>query len=96
MPAGLRSTPRLRNDPGADFGFDAVLFASGSAVDAFVNRHGATMLTGRDIVSIGPPTTAALARHGLLPTVTAWQATPAAAIDSLADANLQRRLAALG
>lgn len=60
---------------------DAVVFASGSAVEAFTRAR--LRLGGAVALSIGPVTSAALRRRGLRPVVEAEQATPAALVRAL-------------
>ena len=64
--------------------FDAVFFASASAVEVFAAQWGAAALDGRIIVVIGQPTAAALRRLGREPDVTGFEATVDGAIEALA------------
>lgn len=64
--------------------FDAVFFASASAVDAFIAQAGVAALTGKTVVTIGKPTAAALTAHGRAPDVVAAEATVDGAIEALA------------
>jgi uroporphyrinogen-III synthase len=60
---------------------DAVVFASGSAVEAFTRAR--LKLKGAVALSIGPVTSAALRRRGLRPVVQAKAPTPAALVRAL-------------
>jgi len=64
--------------------FESVFFASGSAVDAFVGPWGVAGLAGKTVVALGPPTVAALQRHGVAPAVVAPDARVEDAIRALA------------
>ncbi len=64
--------------------FDAVFFASASAVEAFMAQASKEALNGKTVVTIGKPTTAALAAFGREPNVVASEATVDGAIESLA------------
>ena len=64
--------------------FDAVFFASASAVEAFVKQAGCAALEGKTGVAIGNPTSAALAAFGCEPDVLASEATVEGAIEALA------------
>ncbi len=64
--------------------YDAVFFASASAVEAFMSQYPATALDNKMIVAIGKPTTAALAAVGRLPDTVAVAATVEDAIMALA------------
>ena len=64
--------------------FDAVFFASASAVDAFLSQSPPEALTGKAVVTIGKPTSAALAASGREPDVIAAEATVDGAIEALA------------
>ncbi len=55
--------------------FDAVFFASASAVESFVSQWGADALDGKTILAIGGPTRAALTVAGCEATVTGKMAT---------------------
>lgn len=63
---------------------DAVFFASSSAVEAFYAQAPSGALDGKTVVTIGKPTTAALASFGRQPDVIAAEATVDGAIESLA------------
>jgi len=75
--------------------FDAVFFASASAVDAFVSPWGTEPLAGKTILTMGRPTAAALAAHGLTADVTGTDATVEGVIASLARHRVVRRTASL-
>ena len=64
--------------------FDAVFFASASAVEAFMAQAGPDALEGKKVVTIGKPTAAALAASGREPDVVAPEATVDGAIEALA------------
>jgi uroporphyrinogen III methyltransferase/synthase len=64
--------------------FDAVFFASASAVESFVEQWGAAVLDGKTILAIGGPTRAALAAAGVEATVTGKMATVDQSISDLA------------
>lgn len=64
--------------------FDAVFFASASAVEAFMAQAPQGALDGKAVVTIGKPTSAALAAFGRAPDVVAAEATVDGAIESLA------------
>lgn len=66
-------------------GFDAVFFASASAVEAFIDQWGAAALAGKTVAVIGQPTAAAMEKHGLQPTLVAREATVPGAIHTLAE-----------
>jgi uroporphyrinogen III methyltransferase/synthase len=68
--------------------FDAVFFASASAVEAFVEQWGTEALTGHMIVAIGKPTEVALQKAGLRAAVLGFTATVEGAITALAAANV--------
>jgi uroporphyrinogen III methyltransferase/synthase len=70
--------------------FDAVFFASASAVEAFVAQVGTGRLTDKTVVVIGKPTAAALAAAGRTPDVVADEATVTGAIEALARWNVVR------
>lgn len=65
--------------------FDAVFFASSSALDAFLKQWGRDALAEKDILSIGIPTTRTMERNGLAPTVIGKEATVDSAIATLAE-----------
>jgi uroporphyrinogen III methyltransferase/synthase len=58
--------------------FDAVFFASASAVEVFAQQWGVEALRGKFVLAIGQPTLAALRQHG----VTADLVPPAATVES--------------
>ena len=64
--------------------FDAVFFASASAVEVFFRNHACASLTGKTVVAIGKPTAAALAAAGREPDVLPAEQTVEGAIDALA------------
>jgi len=64
--------------------FDAVFFASASAVEAFMAQSSLEALEGKIVVTIGKPTSAALAALGREPDVVAAEATVTGAIEALA------------
>ncbi len=64
--------------------FDAVFFASASAVEVFVSQWGTEALAGKTILTMGRPTAHALAAHGLAADVTGTDATVEGVIGSLA------------
>ena len=68
--------------------FDAVFFASASAVEAYVEWWGADSLADRTIVAIGTPTEHALKAAGLQADVMGFTATVAGAITALAVQNV--------
>jgi uroporphyrinogen-III synthase len=65
--------------------FDAVFFASASAVESFIDQWKGAALAGKTICVIGSPTAKALAKYGIRPTVIAREATVRGAINSLAE-----------
>ncbi len=64
--------------------FDAVFFASASAVEAFMAQASKETLQGKTVVTIGRPTSATLLSFGREPDVVAAEATVDGAIESLA------------
>jgi uroporphyrinogen III methyltransferase / synthase len=75
-----------RNEPVAHMAvppFEAVLFASRSAVRTFMDRTPAPDLSGRLVAAIGQPTSLELNRRGVAP-VTGREATVGAALEALA------------
>jgi uroporphyrinogen III methyltransferase/synthase len=64
--------------------FDAVFFASASAVEAFMAQAGPAALAGKTVVAIGKPTSVALSAFGREPDVVAAEATVDGAIEALA------------
>jgi len=64
--------------------FDAVFFASASAVEGFVGAFSAARLNGKTVVAIGKPTAEALSSVGRPPDVIAAQATVDGAIEAMA------------
>ncbi len=65
--------------------FDAVFFASASAVESFIAQWEAEALAGKTISVIGKPTAQALGKHGIQPSVIAREATVMGAINALAE-----------
>ena len=76
--------------------FDAVFFASASAVEAYLALWSAASLAGHAVVAIGEPTVAALKRAGLAADVMGLEATVNGSITALAahrvNAELKRRI----
>jgi uroporphyrinogen-III synthase len=64
--------------------FDAVFFASASAVEAYVSQWSIKTLHGKIIAAIGQPTRKGLSRHGLDTSVVGKEATVASTIEALA------------
>ncbi|MEI7898774.1 MAG: hydroxymethylbilane synthase [bacterium] len=64
--------------------FDAVFFASASAVEVFLSQAAKEALDGKTVVTIGKPTSAALVSFGRAPDVVASEATVDGAIETLA------------
>lgn len=64
--------------------FDAVFFASASAVEVFLSQAPKGALDNKTVVTIGKPTSAALASFGREPDVVASEATVDGAIETLA------------
>lgn len=64
--------------------FDAVFFASASAVEVFVEQFGVWELSGKTVCVIGQPTAEALLIAGREPDVMGWKATAEGVIESLA------------
>jgi uroporphyrinogen III methyltransferase/synthase len=73
--------------------FDAVFFASASAVDAFVEAYGNDACRHAAVVAIGKPTAKRLTAAGMS-ALTAYEATPVAAIETLAADHLGRLMSA--
>ncbi len=72
--------------------FDAVFFASSSAVESLISQWGTDALEGKTIVVIGKPTADALERFGLKPNVVAKEATVPHAIESMAQYLVSNRI----
>jgi uroporphyrinogen III methyltransferase/synthase len=72
--------------------FDAVYFASASAVDAFVSQWGAAPLNEATVLAIGEPTAEALRAHGREPDVIPAQATVDDSISALATHYVRTKL----
>ena len=72
--------------------FDAVFFASASAVEAFASAWGSETLAGKTVVAIGRPTLAGLRKIGVEADVVGAEATVEASIRSLAEHRVRRRL----
>ena len=64
--------------------FDAVFFASASAVESFIDQWGTGALVGKTISVIGNPTALALEKQNLKPDIIAREATVMGAINSFA------------
>ena len=64
--------------------YDAIFFASASAVEAFMAQTGKGALTGKTVVTIGQPTSAALASFGYEQHLVASEATVDGAVETLA------------
>lgn len=97
--AGYRATDCIlyRNEtirPSRVPAFDAVFFASASAVEAFFSSQPADALAGKTVVAMGRPTLGALAGHGVLSALTPPDATVAAAVAALAASMVERALMA--
>jgi uroporphyrinogen III methyltransferase/synthase len=73
--------------------FDAVFFASSSAVEAFAGQWGTSVLSDKIICAIGQPTARTLEQHGLEPHVLAGEATVSGAVSSLAGYYVSGQLA---
>ncbi|HOM58935.1 MAG TPA: hydroxymethylbilane synthase [Kiritimatiellia bacterium] len=73
---------------------DAVFFASASAVEAFMGQAGVEALAGQIVVTIGRPTSEALAGFGRQPDAVAAEATAEGAIEALARVVMSRGLGA--
>lgn len=73
--------------------FDAVFFASASAVTAFVGLWGATALTDKTVAAIGEPTFAALAKTSVPAIVRGTEATVESCLSALATQYVRQRLA---
>jgi uroporphyrinogen III methyltransferase/synthase len=74
---------------------DAVVFASASAVVAYAAQRPPHTLDGKTVVAIGPPTLAALARHGVRGAYVAVEATVESAVMKLATVRCGERLASV-
>lgn len=70
--------------------FDAVFFASASAVEVFLDHFGSALLETRDVLAMGKPT----AQAGITPTVTAAVSTIYDAIGALARYEVNRAIEA--
>lgn len=84
-----------RNDPVRPAripAFDAVFFASASAVEAFMTLQPADALEGKVVVAMGRPTLAALERHGIVRARTPPEPSVESAIATLATAMVERVL----
>lgn len=73
--------------------FDAVFFASASAVEAFASQWGLGLIEGKTVVAIGRPTVAALEKLGARADLTGPEATVESSIEALAADCVSRRLA---
>ncbi len=65
--------------------FDAVFFASTSAVESFIEQWGSDALDGKTVCVIGQPTAQVLEKQNLAPDVIAREATVPGALESLAE-----------
>ncbi|MDP6524423.1 MAG: uroporphyrinogen-III C-methyltransferase [Kiritimatiellia bacterium] len=65
--------------------FDAVFFASASAVEVFDSHWGADSLTGKTVVAIGQPTLRALEKRGITADIVGPEATVESSIEALAE-----------
>ena len=72
--------------------FDAVFFASASAVEAFVAAWGREALSEKLVGVIGAPTATALARHGFADPAIGRSATIEGGLESLAGVAVSRDL----
>ena len=72
--------------------FDAVFFASASAVEAFVAVESAAVLAKKMVVAIGRPTLAALEKHGVRVAAVSAEATVQSAIETLAALMVRKEL----
>ncbi len=72
--------------------FDAVFFASASAVEAYASAWGGDSLAGKTVLAIGQPTLAALRKAGVEADVVGAEATVESSIRSLAGYAVRRRL----
>ena len=72
--------------------FDAVFFASGSAVEAFEALWGRAALQGKTVLAIGQPTVAILQAQGLAADVVSPEATVEASVAALAGMYVNRAL----
>ncbi len=100
MRCGFRVTDGIlyRNErlcPGRIPPFDAVFFASASAVEAFLDLQPAKALAGKIVAAMGAPTLAALDRNGIRVDSVAARATVDAAIEGLAAVWLRKEWEAL-
>lgn len=74
--------------------FDAIYFASSSAVEAFFSTHKASDLDNKLITAIGKPTEAALKHHGISHAIIPHAATTESALHALAGAIVSKTLEA--
>jgi uroporphyrinogen-III synthase len=65
--------------------FDAVFFASSSAVEAFISQWGEKVLSGKTTVVIGQPTRKSLTKKSLIADVTGREETVASSLEALAE-----------
>lgn len=65
--------------------FDAVFFASASAVESFIEQWGPAALSGKTTCVIGQPTAHALEKQSIVPDIIAREATGPGAIQTLAE-----------
>jgi len=73
-------------------GFDAVFFASSSGVNSFTDNWGTRPLQGKTVLAIGKPTAETLQEKGSFDLITGKEATIPAAIETLAETWILRRL----
>jgi uroporphyrinogen-III synthase len=67
---------------------DAVLFASVSAVESFIEQFGADALSGKEVAAIGKLDAAELEKHGVQNVVSPKQSTVEGAVEALAVSNV--------
>lgn len=76
--------------------FDAVFFASASAVDAWLAWQPPDSLAGKTVMAMGQPTLAALDKHGVHVERLALEATVESAIQTLAAVMVEKEIGAFG
>lgn len=86
----------VRTAPGPLPEFDAVLFASASAVDAFADSWGAGALAGKAVAAMGEPTAKCLAAHGFGQAILPTEATTEGALRALAARMVAARMTTTG
>lgn len=72
--------------------YDAIFFASASAVERFVEVWGIGALAGKRVVVIGQPTAEALRKAGREPDITGFEATVNGAIEALASRCVEEQM----